>query len=499
MEFFRRVDHVCGENVGETKWFRGNAMIEKSEDRFYGPADVTRSKNAEYTVQGFRSLQNFTICLKPGLNVFLGTNGSGKTNFIDFLDFITILVTKNTAAAVSAAGGVARVFSQEALKRKIPRITAKITGIADLTQHAMSAIRNPLFRFEYEIDIRYSKFHTAVYIANEKIKFKNLHRNEFAFDSDASVGSIELHRKSPIADDDVRWTVGPYLLSNAHRNPLRHYHSHRFQGRTPRQRSPQEIRKQSLARSPAVGPDESILIDRSVFPAFDAVRQALSRGRSFNLNPQLARAPDDISRIPSIDADGSGLSATIYQMQQARRSETRAPAYRRRFAKDSLDIIIGWTQIVIPDLTDISATADPHTGKYLVSLHVEGGVNGLKIPLQSASDGTLKWLCFVCLIVSQGAEYTFEEPENFLHPMMQQYFISLIRESIQSSDKDSRFILTTHSETIINQCNPDELILFKFHDGETISKTIENASALIEQINATGFGLGHFYSKNVLR
>jgi len=110
-----------------------------------------------------------------------------------------------------------------------------------------------------------------------------------------------------------------------------------------------------------------------MFPAFDAVRQALSRGRSFNLNPQLARNPDDISRIPVIEADGSGLSATIYQMQQARRSETRAPVYRRRFAKDALDTIIAWTRIVIPDLIDISATADPHTGKYLVSLHVQGG------------------------------------------------------------------------------------------------------------------------------
>lgn len=474
-------------------------MTEKPQDEIYGPADVSRRKYAEYAVQGFRSLQNFSICVKPGLNVFLGANGSGKTNFIDFLDFITTLVNKNTASAVSAAGGVARVFSQETLKRKIPRITAKITGIADLSQSAMSQVRKPLFRFEYEVDIRYSKFHTAVYIANEKIKFKNLHTNDMAAESEHPVGSIEMHRKSPLVDDDVRWTVGPYLLSNAHRNPLRHLHNHRLQSRSLRQQPGHEVRKQILLQTPSVGPDESILVDRSIFPAFDAVRQALSRGRSFNLNPQLARNPDDISRIPVIEADGSGLSATIYQMQQARRSETRAPVYRRRFAKDALDTIIAWTRIVIPDLTDISATADPHTGKYLVSLHVQGGVHTLKIPLQSASDGTLKWLCFVCLIVSQGSEYTFEEPENFLHPMMQQYFISLIRDTIGSSDKDGRFIVSTHSETIINQCNPSELVLFKFCNGETTCKTIDNTTAIIEQINSTGFGLGHFYSKNVLR
>lgn len=474
-------------------------MIDNSHQEAYGPSDISKRKSAEYTIQGFRSLQDFTISLKPGLNVFLGSNGSGKTNFIEFLDFITVLVTKNTAAAVSAAGGVARVFSQEALKKKIPRITAKITGLADINQSAVSRVRKPLFRFEYEVDIRYSKFHTAVYIANEKIKFKNLHTDELFSESEHSVGSVEIHRKSPLADDDVRWTVGPYLLSNSHRNPLRHVHNHRLQSRSLRLQSDPDARRHLLLQVPSVGPDESILADRTLFPALDAVRMALSRGRSFNLNPQLAREPDDISKSPIIEADGSGLSATIYQMQQARRSETRSPGYRRRFAKDALDTIIGWTQIVIPDLTDISATADPHTGKYLVSLHVQGGGHALKIPLQSASDGTLKWLCFVCLIVSQGSEYTFEEPENFLHPMMQQYFISLIRDTIGSSDKTGRFIVSTHSETIINQCSPNELILFKFENGETLCKHVDNVSSIVEQINSTGFGLGHFYSKNVLR
>jgi len=83
--------------------------------------------------------------------------------------------------------------------------------------------------------------------------------------------------------------------------------------------------------------------------------------------------------------------------------------------------------------------------------------------------------------------------------MMQQYFISLIRDSIGSSDNDGRFIVSTHSGTIINQCDPSELVLFKFCDGETTCKTIGNTAAIIEQINSTGFGLGHFYSKDVLR
>lgn len=462
----------------------------------YGPIAPESRHYAHYAIKGFRSLQDFNICLKPGLNVLLGSNGSGKTNFIDFLDLITVLVNQNSGAAVSSAGGVARVFSQESLKRKIPRVTAKIVGLADLKPHAPSIRNNRYFRFEYEVDIRYSKFHTAVYIANEKVKFKSLHSDTSWQDSETTVGSLELHRKSPLSEDEVRWKVGNYLYSNANRNPLRFVHSYRMPAASKKGLSPLDARRLQLNQPPPAAPDESFLSARPAFPALDAVRDTLARGRSFNLNPQQARAPDDISRAPIIGPDGSGLSATIYQMQQAKRAESRPTLARRRFKQDALDTIISWTQIVIPDLHDITATADPHTGKYIVFLHVGDEQDKLKIPLQSMSDGTLKWLTFVALIVAQGSEYTFEEPENFLHPKMQQFLVSLLRDNLP--DVGGRFIISTHSETIINQCVPDELIIFSFEGGKTVCKRIDNASAVIKQVNETGFGLGHYYAQNVL-
>ena len=472
----------------------------ETEGSVFGPVDPVQRHVAHYHVNGFRSLQNFSVCLKPGLNVLLGANGSGKTNFLDFLDFITNLVVSNCATAVSEAGGVARVFSQEVLKRKIPRVTAKIIGLADLEPFIPGSIRRRFFKFEYEVDIRYSKFHTAIYIANEKVKFKNLHSNESNLDAETTVGSVEIHRKSPLSDDEPRWSVGNYLYASSPRNPMRFVHAHRIPLRSKKDTPPGEHRVQLLTQAPAAAPDESILNTRLAFPALDAVRAALSRGRSFNLNPQKARAPDDISRAPLIQADGSGLSATIYQMQQAKKSDERQVVLRRRFRQDALDTIVGWTQLVIPELQDITATADPHTGKYQVYLHVGGENTSLKISLQSASDGTLKWLAFACLAISPGVEYTFEEPENYLHPKMQQYFISLLRDSIDlDASFPKRFIISTHSETIINQCKPEELLLFHFIDGATRCRHIQNVEAVMKQVNETGFGLGHYYAHNTLR
>ncbi len=474
-------------------------MPEETELQIFGPFNHETMHDACFNVKGFRSLQDFSISLTPGLNVLLGANGSGKTNFIDFLDFMSVLVTQDVSSAVSAAGGIARVFSQEALKRRIPRITAKMTGIADISNFIDRDSKRTLFKFEYEVDVRYSKFHTAVYIANEKIRFRNLHSEERPFDCHTTVGSLEIHRSSPLPDDEARWSVGPYLISNATRNPLRHVHAHRVPSRSSKAISPADVRSQLLSQTPPASPDESILGVRSAFPALDAVRQAISRGRAFNLNPDKARAPEDISSAPLIRPDGAGLSATIYQMQQIKRSEVRSIIPRRRVPKDALDTIVSWTKLVLPELHNITAIADPHSGKCLVYLHVGNAEDPLKISLQATSDGTLKWLAFVCLVVAQGVEYTFEEPENYLHPKMQRNLVSLLRESIDEATKRRRFIISTHSETIINQCKPDEIILFSFENGATLCKRVSNSSSLIKQVNKTGFGLGHYYAINAVR
>jgi predicted ATPase len=469
-------------------------------ENVYGPIDQRGLGNALYSVSGFRSLQEFEICLTPGLNVFIGPNGSGKTNFIDFLDFLTVLVNQNVASAVSATGGVARVFSQESLKRKIPRVIAKISGVADINPfHIEGELRKSLFKFEYEVDIRYSKFHTAVYIANEKIKLKNLFSEEDVFECDTTVGSLEIHRFNPLIDEPPRWKVGTYLAANAIRNPFRYIHAHRLVSRGRGEKNQNQQRVESLAQPPYVSPDESILSSRLPFPALDAIRSAIARGRAFNLNPQSARTPDDISTPPIVSSSGSGLTATIYQMQQSTRSDNRPTFVRRRMPKDALNTVLQWTKLVMPDLQSITATADPHSGKYLVYLNVEGGDRLLKIPLQASSDGMLRWLAFACLIVSKGVEYTFEEPENYLHPKMQQYLIDLIRDSVSDKTKFDRYIISTHSETVINQCTPGEIVLFSFDNGRTKCKRITNANSLIDQVNKTGFGLGHYYAMNALR
>ncbi|MBO1079832.1 AAA family ATPase [Roseomonas haemaphysalidis] len=440
-----------------------------------------------YSVSGFRSLTDFSIGLNRGLNVLVGPNGSGKTNFIEFLDFLSSAISQSAATAVSQAGGVARVFSQEQSKSKTSKISAIISGVADM-EGRVDDKELKIFNFEYEIEIKFSRSQSVIFVSKETIKFRKLRQAHELELCRSPVGAISVRRQVGTLDKGPVFEVSPRLQTKNIRNPLRYLNRFGMAFRAPDEKNLDSI---------YVGFDESIFSARQNHPAVDAVRSAITRGRSFNLVPEHVRVPDDLTRTPAIYPDGSGLTATLYHLQRASQPTRRSrPVISRRFLPEHLEAIVEWTKLVFPELNGVSVVADPHTGKYLGYLNI--GQESLKIPLQSASDGTLKWLGLVTLIITRGGIYSVEEPENFLHPKMQQYLIDLIRDFSSEPGRPGYFIMSSHSETIINKCHPDELILFDFVNGKTQCSRLENQEAVLEQINETGFGLGYYYANNAV-
>src|SRR5437660_4916070 len=74
------------------------------------------------TIRGFksiRSLENFRL---QQLNILIGANGAGKSNFVSFFSFLHEMIARRLALAVNMGGGAdAQLFLG-------PRVTKKISA-----------------------------------------------------------------------------------------------------------------------------------------------------------------------------------------------------------------------------------------------------------------------------------------------------------------------------------------------------------------------------------
>jgi predicted ATP-dependent endonuclease of OLD family len=89
--------------------------------------------------------------------------------------------------------------------------------------------------------------------------------------------------------------------------------------------------------------------------------------------------------------------------------------------------------------------------------------------------------------------FAIEEPENYLHPLMQREIVNIVRTEFEFKGREAFALMTTHSETILNCVDPDQLILVHMENGRSVARRPENAEDIREEMRKSGFGAGYYY------
>ena len=129
-----------------------------------------------------------------------------------------------------------------------------------------------------------------------------------------------------------------------------------------------------------------------------------------------------------------------------------------------------WLQILRPGFNKIEIEHDL-SSKAVIQFYE----NGYDKPFGEnlISDGTRNILCILTAIY-QTKEPQFiciEEPENGLNPYVIKEMVTFFRE--QCRDKGHYIWLNTHSQTLVNQLNPEEIIVVNKEDGITKANQIK--------------------------
>lgn len=427
-------------------------------------------------VSGFKSLNNFKISLKKGLNILVGPNGSGKTNIISLFEFISHITQREVQDAVGLSGGAGSIFRKIGTEEFNKEIHIIIRGNCLFE-------KKRYFNYLFEFKICVVKEKGLIRYSNQKIIGQLSDKSALIT---TNTKNIDLFISQTV-DTNNRVDVQIIRLDR------RKYKSYMYR-KNPENEELIEYLTKSRDNS-----KRSLIQQLFRFISHvELIFGDLLGGETFNIIPTKVKQPEDIANEPGIKKDGTGLASTLFHIQNNldfRRGFSNAYFYRRRrrINPKTYERIEKLTNLANNSIKKIEVVNNPFDNQLQVKIHISTDKENIVLPLSAMSDGTIKWITLITAILTSSQIFSIEEPENYLHPWMQAQIVDIMRDTYASKNENSFIIMSTHSETLLNYSKPEEVIIVKLENGVTSAERVKNAQALNEEISKTGFGLGYYY------
>lgn len=377
----------------------------------------------------YRCLRYVQTPLKR-LHVLVGPNASGKSTFLDVIDFLGSLVANGLDAAITerTPNPSDLLFwgkgdnLELAVEVSVPDELRRLTATPEL-----DTVR-------YQVSIGFDNTQRQFEIKSETLMLKK-------------VSEIELPHR-PLFPDSP--TVPETLLIKIPR-PEHKGIVNKVQGGNDNFYS--EIHTPSERRwapSFRLGPKRSavgnMIEDPEAFPVATWFRKLLTFGiQRIILNSTVIKKPSPPTKVSGFASDGSNLSWVVARL--------------RRERPDQYNDWIEHLRTALPDLVGIDTVERPEDRHCYMRYEYRGGY---KVPSQLVSDGTLRLTALTLpayLVDLKQGIYLIEEPENGIHPLA----ISTAYDSL-ASVYESQVFLATHSPVVLNRSGINNILCFAKDD-----------------------------------
>lgn len=445
----------------------------------------------------FRSLSSKSpIEIRQGLNVLVGPNGSGKTNVLTAFDFIGSLLTttmdSNLNNAISKVGGVGGVFQRKPINEDgqlsiWKSVSFEVVGVVPMMPFHEDKEDVTIYKYAYSFRLSLDSQNIPS-ISNQELYIDVIDcKNTNVVEGNIAINNSDI-KKSTRVMSIIETSKSKFKAAVQKPERIKDFLITELE-----MESKESIEKKfndllkiySPRRMRSRGFGESIigLLSGPSYLMY-LIGNDLQHNERLAINPEKVRSGDSFSETPEVKHDGSGVISTL----RALKNGTLYGMTKKR-CEEVYSSILEELTLAVENTSSIKIDEDISSAKYLLNLVIfDNHGRDVVIPARFVSEGTLKWLVLVTAIKT-GQVFSLEEPENFLHPWMQTELVRLLR---MEQDKNT-YLLTTHSETLINELSPEEIIITVMEGSHTQVKRATNATQLQKEIENTGFKLGHYY------
>jgi len=401
---------------------------------------ITRIK-----INGFKSLLDNELYFGP-FTCIAGANAIGKSNFFDALLFLSHLADNTVLQAAKSIrsenqrhSNIKDIFFRSG-NRHIDTIRFEVDMIVprnaedDLGQMAHATITSLRYRLALKLNDEGNDRELIEIIEEELLPITQTEskQNIFFEHSDEWLKSVLQGRRS---------TKAPFISTEEDRIKL---HQDGSKGRTSEfiaQKMPRTLLSTVTAESPT---------------AF-LVRHEMRSWMMLQLEPSALRQPNSVFEVKNatISANGHNLPATLYRLSGNDNE------------KDVFQQLTNRLKDLVDDIDEILVDKDEKRDLLTLQIRFK---DGLVLPAQSLSDGTLRFLGLAAIEADIAANsiICLEEPENGISPKKIEEMLGLLRDMASDTDfavdEDNPFrqvIINSHSPLVVSNIPDESLYLAK--------------------------------------
>jgi len=209
-------------------------------------------------------------------------------------------------------------------------------------------------------------------------------------------------------------------------------------------------------------------------PTAFLVRQEMRNWIMLQFEPSELRQPNSIFEVKNakISANGFNIPATLYRLHNEKKD------------KDIYQLLTNKVKELVSDVDEIYVEKDEKRDLLTLQIRFK---DGLVLPAQSLSDGTLRFLGLAVIREdNQSGLICLEEPENGINPQKIEEMVHLLEDMVTNTDypvdEDNplrQMIVNSHSPVVVNTVHDECLYLAV--EKEIFQKTFD------KKVKYTGF------------